>query len=442
MSNLFEISSLKALALYIALTFSATSLYAQSGGDANGSAATPCPVEVSTDIVNGTVTVDKPEALAGETVTITVTPNYGYAALSSDVNIELTIDPAHSHAPRRAPTLGETFHPVGDARATHDVPATYTFTMPEYPLSVLISANFTKLPLYKVYWVLSMEGHRLYLSTSNGEYWGGDIPEGTLVTVTIKMDKPEDFFVEGVTVAEYHNEEHSVETTYMGNGIYTFTMPAFDIIVRGRERAYLHGVRFDENNHWATYYGDYVLKVPEGVQGYVVTGVTDNEVQLEILYDGDNSNGENPPFIPWKMGVLLYSETPMEEVTTVTSGRASWDYTSVLSGSLEDTEMTSGYVLYGDKFILSRPGTLPAHRCYLPLDCVPSSTSASAPRVLKIRRPGEGTITGIESVSASDVAGVYYINMTGTVSDKPFSGVNVMVITHTDGTVETHKMIK
>ena len=100
MSKLLKTISIRVFALSIVLISSTLSAEAQSGE----STPVPCPVEVTTDIVNGTVTVDKAEALAGETVTITVTPNYGYAALSSDVNIELTIDPAHSHAPRRAPT--------------------------------------------------------------------------------------------------------------------------------------------------------------------------------------------------------------------------------------------------------------------------------------------------------------------------------------------------
>ncbi|MBR1726566.1 MAG: hypothetical protein IJ724_07970, partial [Muribaculaceae bacterium] len=55
----------------------------------------PCPVEVATDLVGGTVTVDKTEAVAGETVTITVTPDYGYAATSSDVDVELTANPGN-----------------------------------------------------------------------------------------------------------------------------------------------------------------------------------------------------------------------------------------------------------------------------------------------------------------------------------------------------------
>lgn len=436
MNKIFATMGLRIVTLIVLISFSTLAAEAQSGDNT----AQPCPVELATDIVNGTVTVDKAEALAGETVTITVTPAYGYAATSSDVSIETTIDPAHSHAPRRAPALDETFHPVGDVRATHDFPATYTFTMPEYPLSVLISATFTQLPVHTVYWVAGKTGHELWMSTCNGGYWGGGIPEGTLVTVTIKMTEPENFIVERVLVAEYENRDNEVETTNLGNGVYTFIMPAFEIIVNGIEKAYLHGVRFDANNHWATYYGDHCLNIPDGVQGYVVTGVTDNEVQLQLLTDEDG-----PPFIPWKVGVLLYSETPMDEVITVESSRASWDYTSILKGSTEDMEMTSGYVLYGDKFIRARAGTLPAHRCYLPIDSVGSSSASSAPRVLKIRRPGEEIVTGIEEVittGATDVASVKYVSITGAVSDKPFSGVNVMVITRADGTTENHKMVK
>lgn len=421
----------------VVLLSTATTMVANDESQNN---AVPCPVEISSDIVNGTLTVDKAEALAGDTVTITVTPDYGYSATSSDVSIELTIDPSISHAPHRtmALALGDIFHPTGDTRATHDFPATYSFVMPDYPLSVLISANFTQLTKYRVAWVAGGTTHSLRLSTSNGQYWGGDILEGTLVTATITLTPPEDFFVVGLSVLDYNNEDRKVEVTDHGNGIFTFTMPNFDIVVRGMVGAYMHGVRFDADNHWATYYGDYVLKVPDGVQAYVVTAVTDTEVQLELLTDGDD-----PPFIPWEMGVLLYSETPMEEVTTVTSGRASWDYTSMLKGSLEDTEMTSGYVLYGDKFIRARAGTLPAHRCYLPLDSVNSNTSTGAPRMLTIKRPGEGgVITGVEGIKDCDVVSVKYVNMMGIVSDEPFRGVNIAIETLSDGRKRTAKVVK
>ena len=40
------------------------------------------------------------------------------------------------------------------------------------------------------------------------------------------------------------------------------------------------------------------------------------------------------------------------------------------------------------------------------------------------------------------IAGVKYVNMHGMTSDKPFSGLNIMVITRTDGTTETRKVVK
>lgn len=40
------------------------------------------------------------------------------------------------------------------------------------------------------------------------------------------------------------------------------------------------------------------------------------------------------------------------------------------------------------------------------------------------------------------IAGVKYVNMQGMTSDKPFSGLNIMVITRTDGTTVTRKVVK
>lgn len=51
--------------------------------------------------------------------------------------------------------------------------------------------------------------------------------------------------------------------------------------------------------------------------------------------------------------------------------------------------------------------------------------------------------TALESLDADkQVAGVKYVNMAGMVSDKPFSGMNVVVTSYTDGTTSTVKVIK
>ncbi len=51
--------------------------------------------------------------------------------------------------------------------------------------------------------------------------------------------------------------------------------------------------------------------------------------------------------------------------------------------------------------------------------------------------------TAIEHTQvAKNVSSVSYVNLAGMVSDKPFSGVNVVVTTYTDGTTSTTKVVK
>ena len=95
------------------------------------------------------------------------------------------------------------------------------------------------------------------------------------------------------------------------------------------------------------------------------------------------------------------------------------------------------YVLYNDVFLLAEAGTLPAHRCYLP------KPAGNSKMRLTLNRPGDGgVITAIEGIDAENVANVKYVNLAGMTSDKPFSGINIMVITRTDGSVETMKVVR
>ena len=111
-------------------------------------------------------------------------------------------------------------------------------------------------------------------------------------------------------------------------------------------------------------------------------------------------------------------------------------YTSLLVGSDEAQTITAGYVLYNNNFIRSEEGTVAAHRCYLP-----TSQVAGAPRILKI---GASDVpTAIESIIAQgNVAGIKYVNINGMTSNEPFRGINIAVITFTDGTTRTVKVVK
>lgn len=53
------------------------------------------------------------------------------------------------------------------------------------------------------------------------------------------------------------------------------------------------------------------------------------------------------------------------------------------------------------------------------------------------------TYTGLESLGAkSQISSVKYYNVAGSMSDRPFDGVNIVVTTYTDGTTSTTKIVK
>ena len=102
---------------------------------------------------NGTVVVDKPNATAGETVTVTVTPAPDYQIAKSDIVVEATIDPGSAQVPglkAEGPGVGLKIELQGDDPADLRTERTYTFTMPEAPLDVLITATFKGVTYYTV----------------------------------------------------------------------------------------------------------------------------------------------------------------------------------------------------------------------------------------------------------------------------------------------------
>ena len=248
----------------------------------------------------------------------------------------------------------------------------------------------------------------------------GPVAAGT--EVTIVPAPAEGYEVDAITVT--YGENQTVVVTDN-----KFVMPAADVTVNVSFKAIqyeLEGVTFTANRQWATYYnGIKNLALPQGVKAYIVNSVINDAVDItEIGY------------IPAGVGVLLYSENVADQVmTTAYTGETS-SYTSLLVGSDEDQSITAGYVLYNNNFIRSEAGTVAAHRCYLPATQV-----AGAPRLLKI---GLGDVpTAIESIIAQgNVAGIKYVNINGMTSNEPFRGINIAVITFTDGTTRTVKVVK
>lgn len=292
---------------------------------------------------------------------------------------------------------------------------TYTFTMPDY--DVTIAATFDDVK----YGITCGEGVTIVEPANITE-----AAAGTVITVSVTPANAADFVGVGITVTP------TVEVTENADGTFTFTMPEGNVTINAVLEAILHGVMFDSdaNRHWATYFGNYNLEAPENVEVYTVGA--DYAVGSEVPVTKIN-------YIPAGVGVLLYYAGDMVDITTPVCEPDGTTYTSALVGSVEPMTLAAfeNYILYNDIFVLGEGGTLPAHRCYLP-----KPADGSKMR-LTLNRPGEGgVITAIEGIDAENVANVKYVNLAGMTSDKPFSGINIMVITRTDGTVETMKIVK
>ena len=292
---------------------------------------------------------------------------------------------------------------------------TYSFTMPNY--DVTIAATFSDVK----YDITVGEGVTIVTPANITE-----AAAGTEITVSVTPANAADFVGVGITVTP------TVEVTENADGTYTFTMPGNAVSIEAKLEAILHGVMFDSdaNRHWATYFGNYNLTAPEGVEVYTVGA--NYAVGSEVPVTKIN-------YIPAGVGVLLYCPNDMVDITTPLYTGETGTYTSQLVGSVEPMTLAAyeNYVLYNDVFLLAEAGTLPAHRCYLP------KPAGGSKMRLTLNRPGEGgVITAIEGIDAENVANVKYVNLSGMTSDKPFSGINIMVITRTDGSVETMKVVR
>lgn len=212
------------------------------------------------------------------------------------------------------------------------------------------------------------------------------------------------------------------------DGTYTITvdLTAMTVTLTGTPAPVeLTGVAFSEANHYATWYGDKDLALPEPLKAYVVTAINADEATITQV-----------DYIPAGVAVLLQNDGTGSSYSAPRYIGATQTVTSLLAGSNEATTVSEGYVLFNDEFVMSDSGTLAAHRCYLP-----AANAAGAPARLRIGKGG-GVVTAIDNVNAARVAGVKYVSLDGRVSDKPFTGVNVVVKTLTDGTTTVTKVVK
>lgn len=96
---------------------------------------------------NGSVTVQPLEPVAGDLVTVTVTPADGYCIKKSNIQVEVTVPVPFAQAPAKAaagPQVGSFIELDGDEPDDTTVETSYSFVMPDEPYGVLITARFVQ----------------------------------------------------------------------------------------------------------------------------------------------------------------------------------------------------------------------------------------------------------------------------------------------------------
>lgn len=426
-------------------------------------------ITIASDIVNGTVATDVTAAKKGTVVTITATPAQGYTleaiTVTGEDNTAIEVTEGKFTMPDQPVTVSATFKTfeyaqqfkkvtrldqlvagkqvliVGTANDAVYVMGAQTSNnrtgvaienATTLPATIQYNSSYAPMVLGK-----SGENYTFFDPIEAGYLYAASSSKNHLRTEASLDDN-------GKAALEMSEEDKSFTVTFQGENtrnIMRFNAnngsPIFSCYASGQQPVYfyvesdgtatyaLEGVRFTQDNKYATWFGDKDLALPEGVSAYVVSGVSGEEATISAI-----------EYIPANVGVILECATPNESdlVTTEYDGTPI-DIASLLQGSLESTEIENGYVLYNDEFVLTSAGTLAAHRCYLP-----KQNAAGAPERLRIG--ASGVVTAIDDVNAARVAAVKYVSVTGQVSDRPFNGVNIVVTRNTDGTITTTKVVR
>lgn len=250
------------------------------------------------DATGGTVTVDNAAPAAGEMVTITVTPDAGYQIAKSDIEAEAIIDPGNAQAPGLkvdGPNVGMKIELQGDDPANLKESRTYTFTMPEAPLSVLITAHFMGVLEYNISISPDIVNGTVTSDKDKASY-----QETVILTVTpaegYELETLQATWIEGGT-------QNAIPATFAGNGMYTFDMPAHDVTITATFTKKPYTITVDDGiEHGSVvapataYYGDQVTVTVAPVLGYELETLKatyyqygTSETELDITPTGNDS---------------------------------------------------------------------------------------------------------------------------------------------------------
>ena len=102
------------------------------------------------------------------------------------------------------------------------------------------------------------------------------------------------------------SDSYKVFVAVVSNDLNTIKVYTINYLKPQEQPQELDGVEFTNGRKWATWYGDQDLDLPENVTANVVTSVNNNKVEID----------NNVDYLPAKVGLLLYSDTPASSITT------------------------------------------------------------------------------------------------------------------------------
>ena len=206
----------------------------------NGSVSTTLyDIVVNDQIPGGTVVSDKATASAGETVTLTATPNAGYDFTSWNVE-------------------DEDENPISVTGTT-----TGTFTMPAK--DVLVSATFTAKPTYAITCVATPDNTGLLISTPTSAYEGQ--------TVTLSYVAETGYGLSSIVITKTSDGSATGITPVASGDNYTFTMPGYAVTATATFEE-ITEVTFDFTNidgfsSWTNSYTDHEVEYPEATVTFI-----------------------------------------------------------------------------------------------------------------------------------------------------------------------------
>lgn len=435
---------------------------------------------------NGQVTFSPATPAAGETVTITVTPDQGYCIHKADIVVSKIINPGSAQGPARI-GIAENIEISGIEPTDPTLEANYTFVMPADPINVQISATFSEAPSYTV----SLDPAA---DTENGDATFRPTEAKKGETVNIELAPVLGYQVSNVTASYMAmSTQTQVDVTKVNDLLYTFVMPAANVNVlptfkKAKVLTPLHTILTEgvDGNDYTVAEAMAVVKVLGG-DAYVTDGTDYIRLQLndaiaEQLIEGNKSlegtvtgkldlRDTNPVLVVSELsenavendGIstaiqsvdMSQGMVPQVKLAQVVRMSGYWDgnalraYSAAPQGQsliITNNHMPANWQVGGNYTVTVAIYLNEAWEAEQPAGGAPRRVKAGDDLDFQNLR---GELINLEITTAidtllmdSNVADVHYVNVAGQVSDRPFEGINIMVMKLNDGTTRTVKVVK